>query len=473
MVVVVVVALLLAAPANADEPPGVDAALEAEIEAATTSVTLAAWLAEHPSEPVERFSTRPSAPAPRWAGEHDAGRWCARTVRTGCLGDGRRWQRTAYFFDPAPPPDLALPAGASEALIRTCLLGLVWIETTPRARTALSNAAQALLGEGRAPPRDGVGGFGAASWRDVAEWRGPEGRYHVFLGTDPGHPPRLGARGFLRIATPVWDQWAFWNLEISGGLRAGARATMQRGRDRLRRTLGALAGSVRALSGMDADAREAMLAHLAERADGDGSRQARDLEQIEAFARATRRLPPAERVDALLVADRVAGAVGLIYPAPREGRSFYSHVYLLEALRIAPAGAAKDRAFVRQMELGFDMTDGYCSAGPEVFEKVIATGEPLVSRTEEQEIRIATHLFLGDAYTTIVALAEGEVPPEFADARKYARRAPAAREKAVEHLRAAIALESESERAREAWNTAWRLLAGLPPTRARFFCFWD
>jgi hypothetical protein len=260
-----------------------------------------------------------------------------------------------------------------------------------------------------------------------------------------------------------------------------------------RRTFDALADAARAVAGLDEQARGALLAFLAEPRSPrsrPGADARRGAAALTSWISATRPLPPRDRVDALLLADRVADAIGLSAPlAPGESRDrirlggvelarnelagayLYPHGFLREALRVAPAGIARDRAVLRQMEIRFDETR-QCSGGDEVFEKVIAAGEPLIARTEDREVRIAARFMVGDAYATIVSLAAGAAG-EYADASRYAARAPAARQKALAHLREGIALDPGSERARTAWRTAWRLLAELPPGAPTYFCIHD
>ena len=50
------------------------------------------------------------------------------------------------------------------------------------------------------------------------------------------------------------------------------------------------------------------------------------------------------------------------------------------------------------------------------------------------------------------------VAPDSPKARQF-------RALAISHYRAALKLESETARGRAAWEEAWRLLAGLPPSR--------
>jgi len=196
----------------------------------------------------------------------------------------------------------------------------------------------------------------------------------------------------------------------------------------------------------------------------------------------SRQLTPAQRAAALLAADRLlasrpATAFGLGEDADmpgfdsipyrtldRLGAEFdndhyagmmYSHSWLHQAFGIDSTSPAGNLAFMRLVQSG-------CEPGP-----VIARGEPwlkIIGPTQRAEL----HFILGDAYADSVGIAaEVFLSPEY---RKNAHDNPSARAKALEHYRAGLAIEQDSPRARDAWRTAWRLLAGQPPRRMRFYC---
>jgi hypothetical protein len=48
-----------------------------------------------------------------------------------------------------------------------------------------------------------------------------------------------------------------------------------------------------------------------------------------------------------------------------------------------------------------------------------------------------------------------------------------ARRKALEYFRAGFALDRTFEVAKAEWQTVWRLVAGLSPVRAGFWCVYD
>ena len=101
----------------------------AEVKGGTTP---AEWLHGHADEKLQMFSGAQYA--------NDTYRWCARTVVTH-TGTGHAWIRYAYFYDPQPPADDALPVpgtSSREVLETSCQLGLVWIDI-PEDNPAVGN----------------------------------------------------------------------------------------------------------------------------------------------------------------------------------------------------------------------------------------------------------------------------------------------------------------------------------------------
>ncbi len=155
------------------------------------------------------------------------------------------------------------------------------------------------------------------------------------------------------------------------------------------------------------------------------------------------------------------------------GGDVYTHGLLKQAKALAPPGPAGDEVLLFQMERGFDET-GMCSAGAEEFSQVIQQGESLLAgaRSLPMSTLSSLHFMVGDAYATIVWLAK-TTDTEYHDPKKYQQAAELARAKALEHYRAAFNLEHGTARAQKTWKDAWRLAAGLPPTRGRYFCIYD
>jgi hypothetical protein len=79
---------------------------------------------------------------------------------------------------------------------------------------------------------------------------------------------------------------------------------------------------------------------------------------------------------------------------------------------------------------------------------------------------------VAEAHRDIVGLAEG-LGREYADPQDYKDAAPGARRKAIEHFWTALLQAPDTLENRAAWSDAWRLIAGLPPSRLRYFCVYD
>jgi hypothetical protein len=299
-------------------------------------------------------------------------------------------------------------------------------------------------------------------------------------------PPGPGAEppGFASVADDLSDE-EFQRIE------RGAREHVA-----------ALARAVRAAAGVETPAREALAALLDRRAafEEHGTRvTASELTAaFDTWSSATRRLPPSQRSDALLLADRVMDVVsrytaigpkqsdvarvriaGAEFLHDRLGDSFtYTHTFLLEARRIAPPGVARDRVLLGEMEIGFDLA-GQCSAGDDVTAKIIAAGEGLLRRNRDPQVRAPAHLMIADAYATIVSLANGDAADYF-DAKAYAPREEAARRAAIAHYRAGLALDPNPPDAEFVRRDLKRLLDGEVPSLAggaarqrMFYCVYD
>jgi hypothetical protein len=207
---------------------------------------------------------------------------------------------------------------------------------------------------------------------------------------------------------------------------------------------------------------------------------------------ASKSLPAGQHTAALLVADRALDfldhsgvqmddfaraqmqALGAEYAHDElAGGLVYVHSFLKQAKSIAPPGYASDEVLLYEMERGFDET-GMCSAGADEFSIVIEKGESLLAaaRALPASTLASLHFMIGDAYATIVWLAQNS-NDEYHDPKEYQPREASAREKAIDHYRAAFQQEHGTARAQKQWKEAWRLAIGLPPITERYFCVYD
>jgi hypothetical protein len=516
--VAVVAAALLMAPSSCagtgQAAPDFPAQVVQELAALRAATTPAAWLRAHPTDSLVRFE--------RGLVLEGDDRWCARAIQRTTLAGGTPVVRYAYFYPPAPPPDLALPPAEDPRLIREqCRLGVIWIETpaagalkgsdlAAKTRDALTGA----YGPVRASPNPwlrramadssrraalselpgaetmllGLDFLGSAYWRVPGRWQADSSVIGSAYdeGLEPGRE-RVLAFGFLPFAK----------------LGAGRRELDREGRADQRAF--ALAAQAARRSGIDSGRVSRLLAvsvaaESAYRSDDPDRGRAR-LRSVDTLLKsgltdwitASQGLDAPHRAAALLAADQIigSGAVGYVLAqdsaAPiREaltglgarfaedrlgGGETYTHTWLDEAQRLDSAGPVGRLATLVLLRLGFNRS-GMCGGTENASRRVSAMAEQQLGSAADPVEVAELHVLAGNGYADIVALASG-VGQEYADSSAYAPAAPEARRRAIQHYRQGLRLDARSSDSRAAWLTAWRLLAGLPPTGTHFFCVYD
>ena len=488
--------------------PDVPSLVVRELAALRDTTTLAAWLRTRGGESVQAFD--------RAQVQLNDDHWCARAERRTTVG-AYMVERYAYFYPPEPTPDLSLPVAQEPGLIRgQCRLGLIWLETSVTdsmnglavargVRDALTQAygpvhpaaATWMLARLRQDTssrmealRLGLMFQGSAFWRVPGRWE--NGSAVIFSAYD---------RGGLRILKPRSLAAAFLPF---AGLR-GPFNTINEWRETDRKVSAASAAQAARLSGLDFALTTQLLAALASaqaafRTESAGPARARRRlaegrlnSALSDWLAASQRLDATHRAAALLAADQVLGSeaashvLGEDSAAPsrqalgRLGARFepnhlgggenYVHSWLDEALRLDPTGPGGRLATIALLRMGFDM-NGMCAGTDSASQRVNITAERLLQSSKDPAEAAELHLLAGDGYADIVALASG-AGDNYAETTAYAAAAPRARLRAIDHYRQGIALAARSEKASTSWLTAWRLLAGLPPTGTHFFCVYD
>jgi len=459
-----------------------------ELSALRQGVTPEQWLRDHLGDSLSPFAIA--------EGNENSGLWCVRSTRRDSLVDGSPILRYAYFYPPPAPPSLELPpdGDARDIVAHTCLLGEVWVQTphadsvsgrqlAERTREALvSTYGQVTAGTdyyaglpltdsqkqvlrakpGRETQRLGISFFGAAFWRAPGRWqRGPATVVSAFdAGLRQSSHPRVFAFAYFPITHldrgRSVDSLQAATPDLDTALAAAGRLT-QLDTNVVRDFL-ALKGHQQVES-----ARIAAIARwLATAGNLESTRRAAALFVADGVV--------PERLDENdSVTSRAYGNIGVKFVRSElAGSNNYAHGLLEESLRLDQNGPIGQLATMEQLNRGFDLT-GMCGGG---FEDVIKTGEPFLSRLTTAGAKARVLFLLGDAYSDIVALAAGE-GQDMADTADFVARAPNARRKAIAYYRQGLALNRESVQARAAWLEAWRLLAGMPPSRTHFYCVYD
>jgi hypothetical protein len=142
--------------------------------------------------------------------------------------------------------------------------------------------------------------------------------------------------------------------------------------------------------------------------------------------------------------------------------------WLWEAYHLDSLGRGGHAAFVELLSLGWS-TRGACKEGGSDIEKIIEHGEAALRRGDTDPM---VHYYVASAYKTIWDSAHMPEQNELVDPAPYRPRADAARSKAIEHYRAALAgLPNGAER-RLAWIDAVKLILGRSE-EPEHICFYD
>ncbi|HYL21194.1 MAG TPA: hypothetical protein VEU74_05510 [Gemmatimonadales bacterium] len=462
-----------------------------ELGALQAGGTPADWLRTHPADSFAIFAP---------ARDRDNNRpWCARASARDTLPGGEPVVRRAYFYPPAPPSSLELPAESAgpDLVRRECLLAAIWIESpvsdtsAGRARAEAIRAAMGrLYGPVRPGPdaitprplpeslqkavarfggfeslRLGVSFFGSAGWRTLGRWEADSATIVSAFdaGLGPTAPRRVLGIAFFPRSGFVRPPEVVSDLDDDPAADTRFSAAARR-------------------AGLDARATAAMLALPSSHAP-----DSVHLAALRTWLAAARGLDSAHRAAALFVADGAAPpgferkdsaalvpfqALGFEFVfSELDGGYNYTHNLLEHALRLDPDGPIGEMVRLYKVHRGFNL-NGMCGGGGDAFRKVIAEGEALLAGAKDPGLQAELHFLIGDGYADIVALAAGE-GDEYADTTAYAPEAAQARRNAIAQYRAGLGLDRRSAKARSSWLEAWRLMAGLPPTTTHFFCVYD
>jgi hypothetical protein len=463
-----------------------------ELTALGTRQSLGEWKKHHASGTLELYG-------PRLSEQSNQG-WCARVRLETSLDADRSVRRDAYFYPPDPPTVLSLPVGARpDELLDQCRLGLVWadVEDVDAARAErLANATReslvSVLGTGQLNAK--LSWWGAGYWRKTALWNerglslatattnfrawptGGSGATTRVLVAAAGGASRIRLEPFQRRTDPPEEY-----VEAFGVIASRINEAI---------SIAGVGGTA------EADARSALkLLSAASPPWHDPSDSDREfiLDAINEWFVSAPSSPPTRRAAALFVADQLLGASGAGWgrnenPPIRQQLEahgatfnwatlgdtwFYAHSWLKQSRQIDPDSRVGDLAFITLMESGFE-TSGTCSdQGGNGFRAVIREGGEFLRRKPDSVLSSDIHLLMAGAFGDIVRLANGGGYEESVSA-DYKSEAASSRTRAIEEYRLAFAPPMPaSARAQEGWRNAWRLMAGLSPSRTYFYCVYD
>jgi hypothetical protein len=386
------------------------------------SVTLERWLQEHPGDQV-----LPYRRALVYDRTYDG--WCALAESYLPDGEGGKVWRRALFYTPATPFPALLPSNsAANTLMGQCRLGNV------------------LLGFGRAEAIAGDNWL-AQPLNSLAASRENEGEERA---------------GWLRLQRMLRLEEALGVAAIGGDVELAMRALLRSTTAEVAPTsmrLAILLGNEVALSTPAADSIALAFGN---------------------WMAATRSLASDRRAAALVVGDHVLSAVWPrgAYNFPQKfsphGAEFegttadpgyrYTRNLLAAARDLYAPGRGGEIAFLASLVERAD-GEGGCHL------PVIRRGEEYLRANPASSIRAEVHFMVAESYADIVSFAADSALRPRADSLELAARVQTARARAVEEFRKGIELAgSGAPRSRMAWQTAYRLLAGIPPLQTFWSC---
>lgn len=452
-----------------------------------TLTTLGDWLAAHPDDVV-------SDHAPEGAMPELTCRVASSRIAVG----GRTVVRSALFNIPNPLAGEVLPADTVRVAERHCHLRALWLEATVpdslHAR-AFADSLAAVFDAALGPSRAGVAmdGPGTGQWRGGRTWSGPGTT--IGLGIVPADT--IGENGTVVRAVPATVVLAAFaphsGIDALHGkldfidLDDEKEGERDRELDRADSALGWAA--VPRLT----TALRPALAVLRAHAQFDTLHPAAidsGVLRAAAFVHDTvPQLGPRRRAAALLATDIVVNgffttigadsahararaarsAIGLTYDEdPLDGGYRFLRPGLWEAYRLDPGGPAGRAAFVTLLGEGWT-TKSRCSDGADEYRRVIDQGEAALAHGATDA---PIHYYVGIAHHDIVSLARGGMYDDYSHPSDFAPLAPAARVRAIEHLRAYLAQPGDRRMRRHAWRMAMTLTLGRSMD-ARYFCVYD
>ena len=424
-----------------------EARLAEQVQTAVTSVSVAPrlseWQASHRDKRAELAHyewTKDSYLLDR------QGTWCVTSVRQ--IAEGTT--RAASFYVPEVTQSAlpALPSVSGPALTQQCRLGGIWFETRgPNIVAGTVKELTAGWGSAHFPARfeasKTLSIAGSGLWKDTATWK----------------------RGTVN----VWVAWTDWNKGNGEGPRTVAWIT----RDR--------APEFNMFSaGFDTTAAAAKLAGLGPQTNCGKMGPAVALASLSRWLKASEALPAERRAAALLVADsfvpcvlasgakqRSIAALGAKFApgCPQDG-PVYAGTFRAQAAALDPTGPAGALAALVVLQ------SPCASKGPGPWpENLIQQGTKDLARFPEGPWTPWMRFAIARAHDVKLSFS---IPPGEADVGVIHTLTPAEvqheRDAAIEGFTQFIKEQPNSADAVFAWQEAWRLMAGLPPTPTQFGC---
>jgi len=380
-------------------------------------------------------------------------RWCAAYVDQ----SPAQVVRVALFYVPwvvngALPP---LPERENATLTRECRMQAIWYETPVVALTdavvrELSSAWGQPNGQTTEPD---IGGW--ARWKGVVAWH--RAGMNIWVVDDPNGPPG-GAGGprlivYARRDIPRDPDFAVWLLSDAIVDRVAEAAAQ--------------------IAAQDSKLTASMLKCDAGRRTEAQSLTASLLDQ---WLKASNDLPPQRKAAVLLLADAYVACtpassqrliqLGARFRAicPQDGPS-YSHNFRDQAEKLDPQGPAGELAGLAS--LAYPCSLQGARPWPDL---LVEKGEKLLGEFPPDQWTPWVHFALARAHAVRLSFSYPGGDPDEEGIHLTRAAMPRERRAAVEQFARFIEQKPDARESVFAWQEAWRLLAGLPPSQIHFGC---
>jgi hypothetical protein len=380
-------------------------------------------------------------------------RWCAAYVGH----SPAEVVRAALFYVPSAvsgvlPP---LPEKEDATLTRACRMQAIWYETpAPAAMDAVVRELSSSWGQPNGQTTEPDTG-GSGLWKRVVAWHRAGMNIWVVDGSN-GQPDGTGRPRLIVYARrdiPRDRNFAVWLLSDAIVDRVAEAAAQ--------------------IAAQDSKLTAAVLKCDAARRTEAQSLTASRLDQ---WLKASNDLPPQRKAAVLLLADAYVACnpassprliqLGARFRAvcPQDGPS-YSHNFRDQAEKFDPQGPAGELAGLAS--LAYPCSLKGARPWPDL---VVEKGEKLLGEFLPDQWTPWVHFALARAHAVKLSFAYPDHSPE--DGNFPLTRAAMERERhaAIEHLERFIEQKPDAPESVFAWQEAWRLLAGLPPSQIHFGC---